>query len=81
MAHLSLGNLLSAVERFDEAETVFDEILDAMPKNAEALFGKAQLYEKWGDRKTALRLYKETQRLMPNMPGLQDSLQRIEGAG
>ncbi len=80
MAQLSLGKLLLAVEKHDAAEAVFDEVLDAMPKNAEAIYGKGQIYEKRGDLRTALRLYEETQRLMPNMPGLQDSLERVGNA-
>lgn len=79
MAKTKLGKLLFSMERTDEAEAVFDDILHDTPKDPEVNFFKGKIQEKRGEYKQALEFYEKVEKLLPGMPGLGERMEAVGG--
>lgn len=94
-AGFGLGDSLAAEGRFDDAIAAYQRCLAAHPKylserarfedlhrtndNPLLLYAEGEVYEKRGDAKHALKLYKAAVKLMPSRPDFRESYNRLGG--
>jgi tetratricopeptide (TPR) repeat protein len=77
MAKATLGIVYFSWRRLDEAQALFDEILEQFPRSPEPMFFLGQVHEQRGDPATALEWYEQAAELMPGIPGLQQRITQL----
>jgi serine/threonine-protein kinase len=68
-SHITLGRLLNASGRYEDAVTAFHRALELRPDNADATVGLAEAYDKQGRGNDAEKMYRSAIALRPDSLG------------
>lgn len=80
-AHLEVGRVLFWLEEYDEAEMMYQAVLDDVPRDADALWGLGDVYRMTGRREEAEELLLRALAVDPAHPYAAESLDRLRSGG
>ena len=72
VAHMNKGNILSSMNKYDDAMTCYDRALQIEPDSALAMYNKSRLLYLLDRVREAAELLEKAAAIDPNLPDLDD---------
>lgn len=76
-ARVTLGRALIELQQYDDAQAELDQVLRSAPENLAALRGLAEIHQRRGNLKEALRQYESALRIAKHDHELEESVQEL----
>ncbi len=75
--HTCRANAYGKLNQFEEAETIYKEVIETRPNYALYHVNLGVLYHRWGKKQNAIQTYETALRIDPNLKSVKENLKNL----